>query len=162
MKRFFVRYFYFAVIACLAASFGACGVLRQQSVPPEEALRKRVAAYWETLIEDDLEEAFMFLEPNGRKKRSLTRFIHGMSNFNFLSYKIEDIKLEGDRALVRVKRTFRLHLAWIPLEMKPVSQTITDAWVRVNGIWYEAYVRPILPFPLNSKRSNAVPSLRQQ
>lgn len=161
MKRSRVRYFYFAVIACSVAFLSECSLLRHQSVPPEEALRKRVAAYWETLIEDDPEGVFMFLEPKGREKRSRTRFIEGISNFNFLSYKIEDIKLEGDRALVRVKRTFRLQPGWIPLEMKPVSQTITDAWVRVDGIWYGAYVKAILPFPLNSKISNAVPNVRQ-
>jgi hypothetical protein len=117
------------------------------SLTPEEALRKRVAAYWETLIAGNLEEAFNFIEPKGQNTQNRHRFTAGMGNFVFLNYKIEDIKLEGDRASVRVKRTFKIQPGSIPLKMKETaSQIIADPWVRINDIWYAAYEKPKPPF----------------
>jgi hypothetical protein len=121
--------------------------LSKKSLTPEEALRKRVAGYWETLIAGNLEEAFVFIEPKGQNIQNRSRFVAGMGNFIFLSYKIEDIKLEGDRASVRVKRTFELQPGLIPLKMKePAIQTLTDPWVQINGIWYAAFGKPRPPF----------------
>ena len=159
MKRSLVGYFCFTTIVCLFAYLSACSQLWKKSLTPEEALRKRVSAYWETLIAGDLEEAFMFIEPKGQKIQNRSRFIAGMGNFIFLSYKIEDILLEGDRASVSVKRTFKLKPGLIPIEMEePVSQTLTDPWVRVNGIWYVAYEEPKPPFFEDLKKFQITPS----
>jgi hypothetical protein len=143
IKRSFFCHFCFAAVFCSIAFICACSHFLKTNLTPEEVLRKRVAAYWQTLISGDLEKAFNFIEPEGQKIQNRSRFITGMSNFIFLSYNIEDIKLEGDRASVSVKRTFELHPAWIPIEIKePVSQTLADPWVRINDIWYAAYEKP--------------------
>ena len=138
-------------------------ICRKKSLTPEEALRKRVAGYWETLIAGDLEEAFNFIEPKGQKTQNRSRFIAGMGNFIFLSYEIEDTMLEGDHAWVRVKRTFKLQPGFIPIEMQePVSQTLTDPWVRINDIWYAAYGKPRPPFLNDPKRLQIPPSPLKQ
>jgi len=159
MKRSLFDYFCFAAIICSFAYLNACSHLSKKSLTPEEALQKRVAGYWETLIAGDLEEAFMFIEPKGQKIQNRSRFTAGMSNFIFLSYNIEDIKLKGDRASVRVKRTFNLQPGLIPIEMKePAIQTLTDPWVRINDIWYAAYGKPRPPFLNDPKRLQTTPS----
>jgi hypothetical protein len=162
MKRSLFGYFCFTAIVCLFAYLSACSQLWKKSLTPEEALRKRVAAYWDTLITGDLEEAFNFIEPKGQNFQNRSRFTAGMSNFIFLSYSIEDIKLEGDRASVRVKRTFNLQPGLIPLKIKePASQTLTDPWVRINDIWYAAYGIPRPQF-LEDPKSMQIPQSPQQ
>jgi hypothetical protein len=162
MKRSYFDYFCFAAIVCVFAYLSACSHLWEKSLTPEEALRKRVAAYWETLIAGDLEEAFKFIEPKGQKIQNRSRFITGMGNFIFLSYQIEDIMLKNDRASVRVKRTFKLQPGLIPLEIKePASQTLTDPWVRINDIWYVAYGKPRPPFSEDHKKLQFTPSPQQ-
>jgi hypothetical protein len=159
MKRFLFDYFCFAAIACSFGYFSACSHFSKQTLTPEEALRKRVAAYWETLIAGDLEEAFNFIEPKGQKTQNRSRFIAGMGNFIFLSYRIEDITMEGYRASVRVKRTFKIQPGFIPIVIKePASQTLTDPWVQINDIWYAAYGKPRPPFPNDPKRLKITPN----
>jgi hypothetical protein len=158
MKRSLFDYFCFAAIICSFTYLNACSHLSKKSLTPEEALRKRVAGYWETLIAGDLEEAFNFIEPKAQKTQNRSRFIAGMSNFIFLSYEIEDTMLEGDHASARVKRTFKLQPGFIPIEMEPVSQTLTDPWVRINDIWYAAYGKPRPPFLNDPKRLQIPPS----
>jgi hypothetical protein len=162
MNRSLFDYFCFAAIICSFAYLNACSHLSKKSLTPEEALRKRVAGYWETLIAGDLEEAFNFIEPKGQKTQNRSRFIAGMGNFIFLSYEIKDMKMEGDRASVRVKRTFNLQPGLIPLEMKePAVQTLTDPWVRINDIWYLSYEKPKPPFFEDSKRFQTTPNPQQ-
>ena len=158
MKRSLFDYFCFAAIICSFAYLNACSHLSKKSLTPEEALQKRVAGYWETLIAGDLEEAFRFIEPKGQNIQNRSRFTAGMGNFIFLSYEIEDTMLEGDHASVRVKRTFKLQPGFIPIEMEPVSQTLTDPWVRINDIWYAAYGKPRPPFLNDPKRLQIPPS----
>jgi hypothetical protein len=159
MKRTLFCHFCFAAVFCSTAYICACSHFSKTSLTPEESLRKRVAAYWETLIAGDLEEAFKFIEPKGQKIQNRSRFITGMGNFIFFSYKIEDINLEGDRASVSVKRTFKIQPGSIPLEMKePVSQILADPWVRINDIWYAAYEKPKPPFFKDPKRLQITPS----
>jgi hypothetical protein len=162
MKRSYFDYFCLAAISCSFACLSACSHLWKKSLTPEDALRKRVATYWETLIAGDLEEAFNFIEPKGQKIQNRSRFTVGMSNFIFLSYKIEDIKLEGDRASVRVKRNFKIQPVMMPIEIKEhVSQTLTDPWVRINDIWYAAYGIPRPQF-LEDPKSMQIPQSPQQ
>jgi hypothetical protein len=148
-----VWHFYSALLVCLLLFSGACTHFQQYNLTPEEALRKRVAAYWEALIEGDQEKAFAFVEPKARKTSNRDRFCSGMKNFDFLSYEIKEIKLEDTRALVRVERIFNIQPWVIPIQFKdPISQTQTDEWVRMDGIWYAAYGRPKTLFPGGPKR----------
>ena len=162
MKQYRLFSLYFAVIAFLLCFAGSCSYLQKSNVPPEEALKKRVDAHWEALIRDVPEAAFAFVEPKGRKMPNRMRFCSGMGKFIFLDYEIEEIKLFDDRADVRVKRTFKIRPGVIPVELKdPVSQTLTDAWIRIDGIWYIAFEKPRLLFPESRKGTNTAPSRRQ-
>jgi hypothetical protein len=131
----------------------SCAHLLQKDIPPEEALRMRVAGYWQALLDSDLEAAFLFIEPKGRTKQSHNRFVAGMSNFIFLSYEIEDIELAGDCAYARVKRTMRIQPGFIPIDIPSVSQTIREKWVLIDGVWYAAYESPQSPFGQDTKGS---------
>ena len=157
------RHLYFAAIACLLVFSGACSHFQQYNLTPEEALQKRVAAYWEALIEGDREKAFAFIEPKAQKTYNRDRFCSGMSNFDFLSYEIKEIKLEDTRALVGVERTFNIQPGVIPIQFKdPVRQMSTDAWVQIDGIWYAAYERPKTLFPGGPKRPTETSPKNQQ
>ena len=147
------RHLYFAAIACLLVFSGACSHFQQYNLTPEEALQKRVAAYWEALIEGDQDKAFAFIEPKAQKTYNRDRFCSGMRNFNFLSYEIKEIKLEDTRAFVSVERIFNIQPWVIPIQFKdPVTQMMTDAWVQIDGIWYAAYGKPKTLFPGGPKR----------
>jgi hypothetical protein len=39
----------------------------------------------------------------------------------------------------------------VPLPIKPISQTISDAWVRVDGTWYTILIKPGPPFSMDPK-----------
>ncbi len=157
------RHLYFAAIACLLVFSGACSHFQQYNLTPEEALQKRVAAYWEALIEGDREKAFAFIEPKAQKTYNRDRFCSGMSNFDFLSYEIKEIKLEDTRALVGVERTFNIQPGVIPIQFKdPVRQMRTDVWVQIDGIWYAAYERPKTLFPGGPKRPTETSPKNQQ
>ena len=158
------RHLYFAALACLLVVSGACSHFQHNNLTPEEALEKRVAAYWETLIEGDREKAFLFIEPKAQKTSNCDRFCSGMRNFDFLSYEIKKIKLEDNSASVCVERTFKIQPWAIPLQLKdPISQTHTDEWVQIDGIWYSAYGKPKKSlFPEGPGRSTKTYPTRRQ
>ena len=98
MGRYWYYYFYIFVIACLFLFLISCSTFVKEKVPPEEALNKRVEMYWNTLITNEAENAFAFIEPKAQNIQNRRRFVGGMNNFIFLTYEIEDIKVESKEA----------------------------------------------------------------
>lgn len=151
MGRYWYYYFYIFVIACLFLFLISCSTFVKEKVPPEEALNKRVEMYWNILITGAAEDAFAFIEPKAQNIQNRRRFVGGMNNFIFLSYEIEDIKVENDRGSARVKRIFKIQHGLIPIDLKPISHTLTDPWTCIDGIWYLVYQKLKLPFSQGRK-----------
>jgi hypothetical protein len=151
MGRYRYYYFYIFVIACLFLFLISCSPFVKETVSPEEALKKRVEMYWNTLITNEAENAFAFIEPKAQNIQNRLRFVGGMNNFIFLSYEIEDIEVVNDRGSARVKRTFKMQPGLFPIDLKPISQTLTDPWTCIDGIWYLAYQELKLPFSQGRK-----------
>lgn len=125
----------------------SCALIR--SVPPEEALRHRVQAYWDARVEGSIEKAYELLEPEARETISLVSYAKKAGQAEILSYNIEDLELNlpSNSATVRVKRDFRIKPGAIPIKMdKVLEQTGTERWVLVEDRWYMSYAVPNLDF----------------
>jgi hypothetical protein len=129
--------------------FSACGTLNRARITPEEALRKRVTAYWDARVQGDNEKAYELLEPDAKQTIGLATYVKRTSYSIIVNYKIHDIKvdLENNDATVRVERSFRIRPGVIPIKIdKTLEQTADSRWVFVDGIWYMRYASPKLNF----------------
>ena len=134
----------------LGLMFASCGVLLNKStMSPEEALRSRVAAYWDARVKDSLEKAYELLDPDSRKTTSLASYSRRTSQSIILSYIIHDINvdLKKNEGTVRVETSFRIRPGAIPINIPDaLDQTADDLWVLVDGQWYLSYSPPGLNF----------------
>lgn len=131
------------------------GLSGKPKLSPEEALRSRVAAYWDARVAGAPEKAYEILEPDARKTISLGSYCRKTGNSIILSYKIHDIKLDpqGSEAMVRVERSFRIRPGAIPINIdKTLEQTGNEPWVLVDGEWYMVYSPPGVNFMLPPQR----------
>lgn len=128
----------------------ACTCLLQTSrVPPEEALRSRVSAYWDARVQGSPEKAYELLEPKAKEVTSLGAYDNRTNKSDILSYEIQniDMHLEDNEAMVLVKRSFKIKPGAIPINInKIMEQTSEDRWVFIDGKWYSAYATPALNF----------------
>jgi len=146
MGRYRNYYFHIFVVACLFASLISCRSFIEEKIPPDEALKKRVEMYWNTILKGAPEDAFVFFEPKAQNRQNRLRFVGGMNNFIFLDYEIEDIEINDGQGSVRVKRTFKIQHGLISVALKPISQALIDPWICIDGVWYLVYQKPQLPF----------------
>jgi len=129
--------------------FSACGTLNRARITPEEALQKRVTAYWDARVQGDTEKAYELLEPNAKQTTALETYARKTRFSIILNYKIHDLKvdLENNEATVRVERSFRIRPGSIPYNIdKTLEQTANSRWVFVDGRWYMSYASPPLNF----------------
>jgi len=133
-------------------------------------LKVRVSEYWKALIAGNPDKAYDCVEPSAQNRENRSRFVSGMSkfqfiryeikgiSFQFIRYEIKGISIKGDEASVTVRREFKIAPGVIPLDPGLLHQTLTDRWVKVKGKWYAAYNRPVLPFSGN-RRKRPAPSV---
>jgi hypothetical protein len=110
-----------------------CGQFSGKNGATPEMLEKRISAYWEALVEDDSEKAYLFISPDERDETVRKRFIAGKQHFVFLDYEIMNIEIDGQTARARVARRFKLRSGALG---ETIVQTLNDKWVYGNGDWY--------------------------
>ncbi|MGH7823471.1 MAG: hypothetical protein ACREQ9_27225 [Candidatus Binatia bacterium] len=117
MNHFIACFFAFAEV------FAACTAV----VP----LEKRVASYWKAREARDFGASYELEDPRGGIDK--TAYIQKMStgNVEYRSFRIEEIREEGDEAKVVLKLVYR-----IPMVPKNVEGSLTDVWFRVGRHWY--------------------------
>lgn len=121
-------------------------------------LKVRVSEYWKALIAGNPDKAYDCVEPSAQNRENRSRFVSGMSKFQFIRYEIKGISIKGDEASVTVRREFKIAPGVIPLDPGILHQTLIDRWIKVKGKWYAAYNRPVLPFSGN-RRKRPAPSV---
>ncbi len=127
----------------------------------KDRVKKRVSAYWALLVAGDSNKAFEFVEPSAQNNTNRLRFVNGMDQFDFLHYEITDIDIKTGKAIVKVKRDFKIKPGSLPVDIKGVlSQTIEDNWIEVNGEWYLVYGKPEPPISASGTKSIPPVSLR--
>jgi len=129
--------------------FSACAAINRARMTPEEALHKRVTAYWDARVQGETEKAYELLEPKAKKTTPLATYAKRTNHSIILNYKIHELKVdrENNQATVRVERSFRIKPGIIPI---PIDQTLEQAsetqWVLVKGTWYMSYGSPVFNF----------------
>jgi hypothetical protein len=133
-------------VVFMALLFVSCAISPNKAMlSPEEALRKRVAAYWEARVEGAPEKAYELIDPESRKTTSLASYSQRTSHSSILSYKIHDLNLDlkNDKAIARVERSFRIRPGFIRIDIPDaLDQTSDDLWVLLDGEWYMNYSPP--------------------
>lgn len=114
----------------------AVGVSFDQG-PDAEALKKRVAARWQAIIERKYEEAYLFCSPAYRKAFPISHFLGQYAE----QVKRERVEVSGvkfqDKERDKAEVTFELYYltdAWGLLYHG--SSSNREAWVKVDGEWY--------------------------
>lgn len=145
-KNYFLLIFIIGCIMTLILS--SCATFTKVQLSPEQALRQRVATYWEARIKGDPEGAYELLVPLARKAVSLGAYAKRTSSFKILDYRIESVSMGPDNkeAVVRVWRSFKIKSSAVPIRIdKVLEQTGESRWLLVKGKWYMEY--NLLPPP---------------
>ena len=148
-SKYAPRHLVFVVTYLLGLFLYSCATLNTPNTKPEEALRQRVAAYWEARIKGDTERAYELLDPAAREVISFTTYARRASQFIILNYRIEKISIEPNKkeAVVRVWRSFKIKPGAIPVRIdKVLEQSTLSQWILVKGKWYMRY--NLLPPPV--------------
>jgi len=154
MRRFYsVAAIIVLSFACLPCSHGQERPGLEQTIEAsqkrideaKQALKDRISEYWKALVAGDPSKAFAYVEPSAQNEANRSRFMNGMTRFQFLSYQIQEINLRGHEADVTVRRDFKIAPGAIPIDPGILHQTLEDRWVQVEGTWYAAHHKPALP-----------------
>ncbi len=98
-------------------------------------LNERIQAYWDARVKRQVERAFEFETPGVMEKQDyLTNMM--ATNIAFTKYSIRSIREKADEAEVDLQVEYLL-----PGLSRPVSSSMLDKWVRVEGRWYHLLMR---------------------
>ena len=114
-----------AAVLALACSCGG------KAVP----LNERIQAYWEARVKGQVEQAFEFETPGVMEKQDYLKKMMA-TNIAFTKYSIRSIREKADEAEVDLQVEYLL-----PGLSRPVSSSLLDKWVRVEGRWYHLLMR---------------------
>jgi len=94
------------------------------------SLESRVEGHWDARVAGDREAARAFIAPDAPKKT--------IGNaLQYLSYDIESITIEGDKATVNVGIEFKLAVPGFTTDTdRPRKEKLVQTWVRDGFTWY--------------------------
>jgi len=98
-------------------------------------LNERIQAYWEARVKRQVERAFEFETPGVMEKQDYLKKMMA-TNIAFTKYSIRSIREKADEAEVDLQVEYLL-----PGLSRPVSSSLLDKWVRVEGRWYHLLMR---------------------
>ncbi len=98
-------------------------------------LNERIQAYWDARVKRQVERAFEFEMPGVMEKQDYLKKMMA-TNIAFTKYSIRSIREKADEAEVDLQVEYLL-----PGLSRPVSSSLLDKWVRVEGRWYHLLMR---------------------
>lgn len=127
------------------APAGPTGVQAPVEESVEKQLRERVAAYWKTRENLNLQECYPFYESAFRAQYTPDSFAKNFRRLNRFAPEVLGIVSvaiapSGEKATVKIK--LRTHPA--PLEGKELISVHEEEWVREEDGWWKA-AEPLLP-----------------
>ncbi len=114
---------------------------------PDQAhpeLRRRVAAFWEAMINKEYGDAYAFYDPFFRSRVAVTEFLPLMGRINYASSSIEDVAVTGARAEVKSRVRASIGPFKAPTTGETISRpeqevTMTETWLWVDDNWYREF-----------------------
>jgi hypothetical protein len=109
----------------------------------EALLRERVKAYWKGMIKKDLKTTYEIHDPFYKAKIPFDYYSAHRGPMVYQSYNIEDLKIEGNEATVRIKVKYEVPKIIIlgkETFMPPKEITAEDTYLFIDGTWYRKFV----------------------
>ncbi|MGE0824450.1 MAG: hypothetical protein AB7P18_20330 [Candidatus Binatia bacterium] len=131
-NEFEVRGYLFEYLRVVLVAFALTilGVVASSCETKTVNLEERVKAYWEARTKGQAELAFEFEAPGSIDKPTYLKKIL-TAPVAFTSCTIQSIKENGNEAEVVLRAEYLL-----PGLSRPVSSSMMERWVRINGQWY--------------------------
>ncbi len=113
---------------------------------PEEALERRVTAYWEAKQKKDWAAVRSFVDPEIREDVAdvLDRHEKGSAATEIVSWKVQRIDVDGEEALVVTGVSTRLTHPLLGGKPIQLDQVFEDRWVKRGKHWYVVVLKPNL------------------
>ncbi len=109
----------------------------------KEALQRRVNAYWNARIKDEMKVAYGFIYPPLKNDMRFDIYAGERKNFKILGFKVENILIDPNNktALVLVEKVFKVKPGVLPVKIDKTAlkQANYAHWVLYEGEWYMRY-----------------------
>lgn len=109
----------------------------------EALLRERVKAYWKGMIKKDLKTTYEIHDPFYKARIPFDYYSAHRGPMVYHSYNIEDLKIEGNEATVKIKVKYEVPKIIIlgkETFMPPNEITAEDTYLFIDGTWYRKFV----------------------
>jgi hypothetical protein len=106
------------------------------AAPDELAVRQRAAEYWAARVAKDYRAQWELSEPRLKGRTTVEEYAAGRGAIQYLSYDVGDADIKGSFASVQVKVIARITLPGSKAKPVVKTQTVPDAWIKVEGVWY--------------------------
>lgn len=119
---------------------------KENSLSPEKKealLRERVDAYWKGMITGDLKTTYEIHDPFYRARIPLDYYTSHRGPMVYQQYRIEDVTIEDNVAMVNIKVTYeipRITILGRDTSMPPKEVTAEDTYLFLDGTWYRKFV----------------------
>lgn len=109
----------------------------------EELLKERIAEFWEAFVKEDYEKIYNIYDPFFRARTpNKHSFFATLGMIKYHEYKIQDIKIEGNIARVKVDMVYSLTNIRVRTQVfnqPPTQAEIEETWLYVYDNWYKEY-----------------------
>ncbi len=109
----------------------------------EALLRERVKTYWKGMIKKGLKTTYEIHDPFYKARIPFDYYSAHRGPMVYRSYNIEDLKIEGNEATVRIKVKYEVPKIIIlgkETSMPPKEITTEDTYLFIDGTWYRKFV----------------------
>jgi hypothetical protein len=119
---------------------------KEKSLSPEKKealLRERVDAYWKGMVTGDLKTTYEIHDPFYRARIPLDYYTSHRGPMVYHQYRIEDVTIEDNVAMVKIKVTYeipRITILGRDTSMPPKEVTAEDTYLFLDGTWYRKFV----------------------
>lgn len=106
-------------------------------------LKKRVEAYWEGMTKKDMKTTYEIHDPFYRARIPYEYYVSHRGPMVYLAYSIEDMKIQGNIATVKIKVKYEVPKITIlgkDTYMPPKEITAEDTYLFLDSTWYRKYV----------------------
>ena len=134
-----------AVVLVLAGYFLYPGLFQNANADSnssrEEKLVDRVELFWKLRQSNDWARIYSeLMEPSIKEKESLTDFVQTRGVIQYLSHRIEDVKISGDKAKVTCSIEVKInHPTANTMKYPYMDSVVKDDWLWIEGSWYRKY-----------------------